>query len=75
MAGKNCLGEYILRIFCPLGAMGADFLAQKSAHLSKCFGATRRIRTEDLLITNKPEVPNIGHHPEQSSTNPRKSGG
>jgi hypothetical protein len=37
-------------------------------------GATRRIRTDDLLITNKLEDPNTGRDREQSSTTSRKSG-
>jgi hypothetical protein len=37
-------------------------------------GATRRIRTDDLLITNKLEDPNTGRGREQSSTTSRKSG-
>jgi hypothetical protein len=38
-------------------------------------GATRRIRTDDLLITNKLEAPNMRDYPEESSTKSRKSGG
>ena len=38
-------------------------------------GATRRIRTDDLLITNKPKNLTTAHDPEKSSTNSAKRSG
>ena len=38
-------------------------------------GATRRIRTDDLLITNKPEPSNTPNDHNTSLTRSRKSGG
>jgi hypothetical protein len=38
-------------------------------------GATRRIRTDDLLITNNLAAPNSVDDPAKSSTKSRKTGG
>jgi hypothetical protein len=43
-------------------------------HICWIFEATRRIRTDDLLITNKVEAQNTGIDPKQSSTKSRKNG-
>jgi hypothetical protein len=50
-------------------------LLEKSPEYLGFSGATRRIRTDDVLITNKLEGPNTRNDPEQSSTKSGKSGG